>query len=152
MLFRSINLDGLHAYGLNRFNLETFVRGRYEERSQILRLPGLVGPGLRKNIIYDLKHDNNIDKINGSNVYQFYPMNNLWKDIDLTKNIGLTNLSTEPISSAQVAEIFGKTVPSGIPTADYDMRSISAKPFTSKDDYWYSKQEVIAAIEEYKNS
>ena len=145
-----IELEDLHAYGLNRYNLETFVRGRYEERAQILRLPGLVGPGLRKNIIYDLKHDNNIGAINGSNVYQFYPMNNLWKDINLTRNIGLTNLSTEPISAAQVAEIFGKTVPSGIPTADYDMRSIAAKPFMKKDDYWYSKQEVIEAITEYK--
>ena len=70
----------------------------------------------------------------------------------LTRNIGLTNLSTEPISAAQVAEIFGKTVPSGIPTADYDMRSVAAKPFMKKDDYWYSKQEVIEAITEYKNS
>lgn len=147
-----IVLDGLHAYGLNRYILETFVAGRFGERSHIVRLPGLVGANLRKNIIYDLKHDNNVNAINGSNVYQFYPMKNLWRDINIAQEVGLVNLSTEPISAGEVAAVFNREVIHYPKTAHYDMRSVAAMPYAARKDYWYSKQEVIEAIAEYKNS
>lgn len=47
-----IDTDGLHAYGLNRYRLEQWVRQEYPE-ALIIRLPGLYGINIKKNFIYD---------------------------------------------------------------------------------------------------
>ena len=47
-----IATDGLHAYGLNRYLLEQWVRDAYPNAT-IVRLPGLYGAGIKKNFIYD---------------------------------------------------------------------------------------------------
>lgn len=46
-----------------------------------VRLPGLVGPGLRKNVLFDFLNDNNLHAIDSRGIFQFYPMVNLWYDI-----------------------------------------------------------------------
>ena len=51
----SIDEEGLHAYGLDRYRLECMVRERYPE-AVIVRLPALFGEGLKKNFIYDYIH------------------------------------------------------------------------------------------------
>ena len=48
----AIATEGLHAYGLNRYRLEQWVRERYPE-AVIIRLPGLFGRNIKKNFIYD---------------------------------------------------------------------------------------------------
>lgn len=50
-----IDIDGLNAYGFNRFKLEQMVREEYPD-ALIVRLPGLFGKGLKKNFIYDYIH------------------------------------------------------------------------------------------------
>ena len=47
-----VDESGLHPYGLHRRLLEKFVEQHFSQHL-ILRLPGLVGPGLRKNVIFD---------------------------------------------------------------------------------------------------
>jgi len=47
-----IDTDGLHAYGLNRYKLEQWVRSNYPD-ALIIRLPGLYGINIKKNFIYD---------------------------------------------------------------------------------------------------
>lgn len=51
-----------HPYGEHRLWLEEALRARYPGML-VVRLPGLFGPGLRKNILYDLLHDNEVGKI-----------------------------------------------------------------------------------------
>lgn len=48
----NIVTEDLHAYGLNRYRLEEWVRDRYPN-ALIVRLPGLFGNGIKKNFIYD---------------------------------------------------------------------------------------------------
>lgn len=48
----AIDLEGLHAYGYNRYCLELWVRERYPD-ALIVRLPGLFGKNIKKNFIYD---------------------------------------------------------------------------------------------------
>src|SRR5205814_10734376 len=50
---------GLHPYGLHRRQLERFVIDRFAG-ALVIRLPGLVGPGLRKNALFDLLNNNNL--------------------------------------------------------------------------------------------
>ena len=49
----------------------------------VIRLPALVGNGL-KNALFDIKNKNRIKFIDSRNIYQFYPLKNLWKDITKT--------------------------------------------------------------------
>lgn len=148
--------EGLHAYGRNRYLLEKFVRDRFAN-SLIVRLPGLVGPCLRKNVIYDLKHDNNISAIDTRGIFQFYPMVNLWYDIQkaLTAGIDLIHLTSEPISVADIAsEGFGMSLHQEVVEvpAKYDMRSIHADLFGRKSFYQYDKAAVLQAVRSYAQS
>lgn len=50
-----IDETNLHAYGLNRYKLEQWVR-KYDQDTLIIRLPGLYGINIKKNFIYDYIH------------------------------------------------------------------------------------------------
>lgn len=65
-----VDETGLHAYGLNRRLLEKFVESHFPNHL-IVRLPGLVGPGLRKNVIFDFLNHNNLHTIESRGVFQF---------------------------------------------------------------------------------
>ena len=102
---------GLHPYGLHRRLLEKFVEQHFSNHL-IVRLPGLVGPGLRKNVIFDFLNDNNLHAIESRGVFQFYPMVNLWFDVQsaLKAGLKLVHLTAEPISVAELSLAgFGKT-------------------------------------------
>ncbi len=48
-----------------------------------MRLPGLYGPGLKKNVIFDFLHDNDVHKIDSRGVFQFYDTTRLWRDLEI---------------------------------------------------------------------
>lgn len=151
-----VDEDGLHAYGLHRRILEKFVASHFPNHL-IVRLPGLVGPGLRKNVIYDFLNDNNLHTIDSRGVFQFYPMVNLWWDIQkaLQAGLRLVHLTAEPISVADVSELgFGKafTQPMANPPAIYDMRTRHAAVFGGQGNYQYSQRDTIQAVRAYAQS
>lgn len=146
----------LHAYGANRRMLEVFVESYFVD-SLIVRLPGLVGPRLRKNIIFDLLNDNNLTAIDHRGIFQFYPMVNLWGDIQiaLDAKLRLVHLTAEPLSVERVAnEGFGRAFANELAAkpAVYDMRSVHAKIFGGGDHYQYSARETIQAVRCYAQS
>lgn len=49
----SIDTEGLHAYGYNRYQLELWARAHYKD-CLIIRLPGLFGKNIKKNFIFDM--------------------------------------------------------------------------------------------------
>lgn len=151
-----VEKTGLHAYGLNRRLLEEFVESRFANHL-IVRLPGLVGPGLRKNVIFDFLNDNNLHAIDSRGSFQFYPMVNLWFDIQtaLLAGLKLVHLTAEPISVADVsAQGFGKPFeqPLANDPASYDMRTCHAAAFGIQGDYQYGRRETIQAIRAYAQS
>ena len=99
-----IDEEGLHAYGLNRRLLEKFIESQFKNYL-IVRLPGLVGPGLRKNILFDFLNNNNLNMIESRGVFQFYPMVNLWQDIEvsLSNSLNLVHLTSCPLSVSEIA-------------------------------------------------
>ena len=146
----------LHPYGLHRRRLEQFVEQRFDEHL-ILRLPGLVGPGLRKNVIFDFLNSNNLQVINSRNVFQFYPMVNLWSDIQvaLESRLALVHLTAEPISVADVSlggfgEMFCNELEGD--TVRYDFQTQHADKFGGSGAYQYSKRETLQAIRAYAQS
>lgn len=146
----------LHAYGLHRRLLEKFVENRFHNHV-IVRLPGLVGPGLRKNVIFDFLNDNNLHAIDSRGVFQFYPMVNLWYDIQLALNahLKLVHLTAEPISVADVSlKGFGNTFDQALTNtpATYDMRTRYAQVFGASGHYQYSARETIQAVRAYAQS
>jgi hypothetical protein len=152
----AVDEDGLHAYGLNRRLLEKFVEGRFPE-SLIVRLPGLVGPGLRKNVIFDFQHDNNLHAIDSRGSFQFYPMINLWYDIQtaLAHGLRLLHLTAEPITVAQVSALgFGKPFEQALagPAASYDMQSVHAELFGGHGRYQYGVRDTVQAVRGYAQS
>ena len=151
-----VDESGLHAYGVHRCILEKFVESRFASHL-IMRLPGLVGPGLRKNVIFDFLNNNNLHAIDSRGVFQFYPMVNLWYDIQAALNavLKLVHLTTEPISVADVSKQgFGKCFSNTLTNtpAAYDMRTRHAPIFGASGPYQYSSREVIQAVRAYAQS
>lgn len=147
---------GLHAYGQHRRLLEKFVESNFPNHL-IVRLPGLVGPGLRKNVIFDFLNTNNLHAIDSRSVFQFYPMVNLWYDIQTALNAGLklVHLSAEPISVAEVSKQgFGRPFDQalGNASATYDMRTKHAHLFGTSGHYQYNSRETIQAVRSYAQS
>lgn len=152
----TIDEEGLHAYGSNRRLLEKFVESHFSNYL-IVRLPGLVGPGLRKNVIFDFLNDNNLHVIDSRGVFQFYPMVNLWYDIQIALEAGLklVHLTAEPVSVADVsAQGFGNPFEQAQANspAVYDLRTRHAHIFGGTGQYQYSRRETIQAVRAYAQS
>jgi hypothetical protein len=90
------------GYGLNRLRFERFVAEHFPCVT-ILRLPALFGPGLKKNILFDAIHKNQVHTICLNSVFQWYPLNRLWYDaqIILDAGIDLCNLAVEPLPTRE---------------------------------------------------
>jgi nucleoside-diphosphate-sugar epimerase len=137
-------------YGRHRLMLERRAAEHFP-RVLSVRLPGLYGPGLKKNAVYDLLHDNETHKIPADGVFQFYGLGRLWKDIQTALAAGLTlvNLATEPVSVREVArEAFGMefTNDPGGPAPRYDMRTKHGAAFGGCDGYLESREQVLSGL------
>ncbi len=146
---------GLHPYGLHRLELEDFVRERFT-RVVVLRLPALFGPGLRKNVLYDLLHDNMLDVINPDASFQWYPVKRLQADIDRAAAAGLSlvHLATEPLSTRAILDrcFPTKQVGAGGKAALYDLHTQHASVFRGSGPYLMRRDAVLTEIGHYVES
>jgi hypothetical protein len=144
----------LHPYGLHRAWLEDWVRERFPV-CHVIRLPALFGPGLKKNALYDLLHDNRLEHIDPSSRFQWYPLERLADDIDRVQVLGLplVNLVTEPVSMAEIRGRFfpDRTLggPSGGSLARsvaYDVRTRHGAAFGGGGDYAMCAEAALQAM------
>jgi nucleoside-diphosphate-sugar epimerase len=147
-----ISTDGLHAYGRNRRLLEERISSVFE--TAIARLPGLYGPGLKKNVLFDFLHDNDVQKIDSRGVFQFYDTTRLWSDLEIAmrNELPLVHLATEPVSVADVARAaFGIQFdnPVARTPARYDMRTRYAALFGGEGSYIEDSRNVLDGIATY---
>ncbi len=202
-----IEIEGLQAYGYNRYQLECWVRENYPD-ALIIRLPGLYGINLKKNFIYDyinvipsmLKKEkmkelllkdselenyykledngfyklNNIDEeqkkelrkklkniqftalnfTDSRNVYQFYPLERLWDDIQICikNSIKLWHPATEPISTSELYKFLtGKNFENKIldESIKYDFKTNYFKEFNGNNGYIMNKKEILEDIKKF---
>jgi nucleoside-diphosphate-sugar epimerase len=147
-------LDTPHAtpYGQHRARLEQFCREHFDNLL-IARLPGLFGAGLKKNVIYDFIHHNNVDRVDSRGIYQFYNLGRIWADIQtaLGAHLTLVNFAVEPTRVADVArEAFGldfnqHTLPDD-KLPNFDMRTKYGDIYGQSGPYLSNKAEVLADI------
>jgi hypothetical protein len=141
----SVPADATHPYGRHRRLLEEFVQERFAQ-SFVLRLPGLFGPGLKKNIIFDLLNDHEVDRIHPDGVYQYYPLAHLWTDIQ--RWIPVLNVACEPIATRELAlRCFSRELseyPPGVQPGRYDFRTRHAP-----SGYLYDKATVLRELQEF---
>lgn len=141
-----IERKGHHIYGLHRLEIEDWICSRFPE-VLILRLPGLFGPGIKKNVIFDMMHDNDLHKIHPGGVFQYYDLRRLADDIDRAWSLGISllNVSSGPLATSEIRDRFfpGKELgATGAPPAGYDMRSKHAAKWDGDHGYLYSKKQV----------
>lgn len=95
-------------YGRNRFLLEQQVRTLFHNAT-VIRLPGLFGRGLQKNVLHDLLNRKLLDNISPRATYQWYGLDELWADTRRVLSIGedLVALNSEPLTNrVLVREVF----------------------------------------------
>lgn len=148
-----------HVYGKNRFLFEEFIKNRYENYN-IIRLPALFGKGLKKNIIYDLINNNNINDIPINSSFQWYYLDWLKKDIEivLKNDIKICNFFTEPIHTKEILKIFKDSYSIDYPLENFGEEKIMRKyntctkynhHFHKDKKYVREEVEIIESIREY---
>jgi nucleoside-diphosphate-sugar epimerase len=147
---RPADTDQAQAYGRHRALLEEFVTGHFEQ-AVVLRLPALFGPGLKKNLVFDLIHQPGARFAHEDSAFQFYDVRDLYGHVLLAQDAGLrvVNLATEPVTSGQVArECFGVDYEcTDRPVAAYDLRTRHALELGGREGpYLRTSDEVLAAI------
>lgn len=104
-------INTLH-YGTHRLLFEKMVKELIAYKQlHIVRLPALFGNFLKKNILFDLLNDNNVDNININTYYQWYSLNRLSKDLQniTSSKGGIFNLFTQPLYTADIIAAFFPT-------------------------------------------
>jgi len=137
-------------YGSHRFELEDFVSRRFPNH-RIIRLPGLFGPGLRKNVIFDLLNGNQVGQVDPSAVLQWYDVGLLWRDIGILRqsDVRLLNLATEPVENRVISTRFFPDVAVGTPSRaapKYDVRTLHSRLFGKSGAYCYTQDETLACL------
>ena len=135
-----------HAYGTHRLALEQFMRAQFPH-ALVVRLPGLFGPGLKKNIVYDLVHDNMLATINPASSFQYYDIAQLWADISLARahRLDLVHLFTEPIATRSIVQRYFPRKQLGqapAPEAHYEHRTRHAALFGGSGG-WIASADVV---------
>lgn len=146
-----IELDAIAPYGRHRLELERWCEERFDTLT--LRLPGLFGPGLKKNIVFDLLHDHRVEHVDPRGRFQLFDVRRAWEVAEAAWRSGLrrVNVTAEPVSAGEIArELFGRELPAlGGTFPSYDVRSRHATFFGGQAGYLFSRAETLAGLERF---
>lgn len=133
-----------NSYGKNRYLFEEYIKSKFNYN--IIRLPALFGKGLKKNIIYDLLNNNNLEKIPVNSTFQWYNLDWLKKDINvvLDNNIKICNFFTEPLDTKELIQIFQTIYPEKkIEVKNLDNKTIIHYNTCTKYDLYFNNKKYI---------
>ena len=139
-----------HAYGKHRLRLEQAMTSMFDQVN-IVRLPALFGPGLKKNVIYDLMHDNILETINPASAFQYYDLTRLWRDIEfvVAHDLPLVHLFPAPVATQKILDAFFPDKLVGAKAAaeaQYDYRTKYDSLFGRSDGYIAGADDVLASL------
>ncbi len=130
-----------HVYGKNRYLFEQFVKEKFSNYL-IVRLPALFGKGLKKNVIYDLMNNNQVEKIKVNSRFQWYNLD--WLGTDIKKYLDQTttvNLFTEPLHTKEIFDLFDYFGNPENKLIEYNLKPVNG--------YCYTKERVLESIKEF---
>lgn len=146
------SVDAVYApesvYGGNRLALEHFAQTQFE-LCHVIRLCTLIHPKITKNLLFDIRHQQYLDRINCEMVRQYYPLNRLCQDIEtvIAHDIKVVNLVSEPVADSDVIQRFCPDVKMITePAKPYDLHS--TEPF---GQYVLTQAQAFEHIAEYLN-
>lgn len=140
------------SYGNNRYLFELFVRSFLKTKDlKIFRLPALFNKHIKKNILFDLLNNNNVQNINPNSAYQWYNLDNLADDIQencfFFYKETVFNLFPEPVETSDITSMFNYQLDPIQPRIQYDYKT----KYTSSG-YIKSKQESLEEIKTFINA
>jgi sugar phosphate isomerase/epimerase len=142
-----------HAYGKHRLMMEAWVKERYPDSWRIVRLAGLFGVGLKKNVIYDLLNDNMVDSVCMNHSFQWYDMGQLFSDVDRAcadPGLGAYNLYSEPVRvDEMVASVFPEFVDRLKDNASPNPVVYAIKTSRTTSGWACSKHEVLSQMRHF---
>ena len=141
--------EGGEPYGRHRFLLERFAAEKFAHHT-VVRLPGLFGLGLKKNTIYDFLTAGESPYTHPESVFQYYDMENLWRDVQriMETELPLVNMATEPIAATEIARACSVPLDwkSDARPVIYDLRTRYAERLGREGPYLYTASEVLAGL------
>jgi nucleoside-diphosphate-sugar epimerase len=142
--------DDAQPYGLHRRRVEDFVAERFPVH-HLLRLPGLFGQGLKKNLVFDILDGRPLDGFDSRSTFQFYDLAGLSDDSAKAIGAGLErfNFAVEPVSVAAVVKrLTGRDFENHLPAGPirYDMQTAHAAAWGRTGPYIQSAEEVLDAL------
>jgi nucleoside-diphosphate-sugar epimerase len=140
---------GLHPYGTNRRFVEQAFAERFD--TVVARLPGLYGPGIKKNVIHDFLNNHQTEKIDSRGVFQFYGLHRLWGDLQiaLANRLAVIHLPTAPVSVDEVVRAaFNREFTNHVVDrpARYDVRTRHAELLGGLGHYLENKTAELEGI------
>jgi nucleoside-diphosphate-sugar epimerase len=148
-------LEGIStAYGHNRSFLEQRLI-QISEETKILRLPGLFGPGLKKNLLFDLLNGNKINVASLKDCYQYLYAPRIGEIIVemLATDSNVFHASTEPIKVVDILRVASTCIGTTFEDLEInDKNSIiryNMRTKYRKSGYLFDSIEVLNEIEEW---
>jgi hypothetical protein len=140
-------------YGRHRRELEIWVDERFD-KCTVIRLPGLFGHGLKKNLIFDLIHGNQTSSVSKNGVLQWYPMERFSSDLEriVASGINLVNISPVPLSTQHIKDkLFADALigTSDEPGPMYDMQTVHPGLLGGSGSYHIGQAAVLDALERF---
>jgi len=143
-------------YGFNRGLLEKRIQNLFANH-HILRLPGLFGPGLKKNLLFDLINNERVNLNSTEDSYQYLYAPKILELIEELYISGerILHASTEPVTAKEVIQIASESLKRDIqfnenlnPTSiRYEMRTRYRK-----SGFVMSRLQVLADMREWFKS
>ena len=144
---RSRPCETSHPYGRHRLILEKAVLDSFGSKARIIRLPALVGHGLKKNIIYDLLNNNNVEQINPNSSFQWFNLEHLPSIIDRVNGLDndqILNVASEPLATRSILDTWFADVKERLnwdaAPIGYDVRTLHGP---EGSPYLYSAEDAL---------
>ena len=140
------------SYGANRYLFEQLIKEQLTfDRLSIFRLPALFNKHIKKNIVYDMLNNHNVEKVNANSSFQWYNLDHLYEHITFFNrhyhNDQIFNLFPEPLDTREVIKLFPDVHQCDWgPKVTYDY-----KTKFSTTGYFYLKETSLSYLKEFIN-